>query len=111
MVVLHDGLWGGRHLVCGNRGGRGARMIAHNIVQWARQDSCNCYFIFVTVGTKEGSHHFIPDGSRGGGCSMGREKFHFSISEAQLRRTESGAELGSSTLVAIRNLCPSPLTS
>jgi hypothetical protein len=77
----------------------------------ARQGSCNRYFIFVTVGTKEGSHHFIPGGSRGGGCSMGHEKLHFSISEAQLRRTESGAELGWSTLVAIRNLCPSSLTS
>jgi len=98
------------HLVCGNRGGRGARMIAHNIVQWARQDSCNCYFIFVTVGTKEGSHHFIRGGSREEDVA-GHEKFHFSISEAQLRRTESGAELGSSTLVAIRNLRPSPLTS
>jgi len=31
----------------------------------ARQDSCNCYFIFVSGGTNEGSHQFIPDGSEG----------------------------------------------
>ena len=36
---------------------------------------------------------------------------YFSISEAQLSRTESGAALGSSSLLAIRNLCPSLLTS
>jgi len=30
---------------------------------------------------------------------------YFSIAEVQLRRTVSGAELASSTLVAIRNLC------
>jgi len=36
---------------------------------------------------------------------------YFSISEAQFRKTESGAVLASSTLVMIRNLCPSALTS
>ncbi len=36
---------------------------------------------------------------------------HFSISEVQLRTIESGAELVSATLVAIRNLWPSSLTS
>ncbi len=36
---------------------------------------------------------------------------YFSISEAQLRRTDSGAALASSNRVATRNLCPSWLTS
>lgn len=38
-------------------------------------------------------------------------KAHFSIADAQLRVTERGAAVGSSTLVATRNLCPSALTS
>jgi|SRR5271167_1000009 len=80
----------------------------------ARQDSRNCYFIFASAGTKEGSHHFIPGGSAAiaaGGRSLGREHFYHSISEAQFKWMESGAILASSIFVLIRNLWPSPLTS
>ncbi|PYU84770.1 MAG: hypothetical protein DMG50_03590 [Acidobacteria bacterium] len=31
----------------------------------ARQDSRKCHFIFVSLGTNEGSHHFISGGSGG----------------------------------------------
>src|SRR6266404_3969587 len=57
---------------------------------------------------------FVPGGSGGivsGRRSLAHGQFYFSISEAQFRRIERGAALASSTLVAIRNLCPSPLTS
>jgi hypothetical protein len=62
----------------------------------------------------EGSHRLVP--TRSGGMAaelrlMMHGQFYFSISEAQFRKTESGAALASSTLVMIRNLCPSPLTS
>jgi hypothetical protein len=37
----------------------------HSLRGIASQDSCNCFFIFVSEGTKEGSHPFIPGGSEG----------------------------------------------
>ena len=80
----------------------------------ARQDSRNCYFIFMSVGTKEGSHPFVPGRlarTAASKRSPTQRQFYFSISEAQFRKTERGAALASSTFVAIRNLCPSALTS
>ena len=68
----------------------------------ARQDSRNCYFIVASVGTREGSLHFIPGGSAAiatGGRSLGREHFYHSISEAQFKWMESGAILASSIFV------------
>jgi hypothetical protein len=74
----------------------------------ARQDSRNCYFILVSVGTKEGSDHFVPGRDRVGWLpedgSLAHGQFYFSISEAQFRSTEGGAAFASSTFVRIRNL-------
>ena|SRR5438309_1831041 len=78
----------------------------------ARQDSRNCYFIFVSVGTKEGLRRLVPGGS--GGIALGRRslahgQLYFSISDAQFKVIDKGAELASSTFVRIINLCPSLL--
>ncbi len=80
----------------------------------ARQDSRDCDFTFVNHGTEEGWHRLVP--GRSGGMAAGRrslahEEFYFCISEAQFKVMAKGTALPSSTFVAIRNLCPSPLTS
>jgi hypothetical protein len=79
-----------------------------------RQDSRNCYFIFVSVGTEEVSHRRVH--GRSGVIASGRRplthgQLYFSISEAQFKVVDRGAALGSSTRVFTRNFWPSAVTS
>ena len=79
----------------------------------ARQDSRNCYFIFVSVGTDK-VRTLHPEADLGDccrRCSLGNKQFHFSISEAQFKVMDKGAALALSAFVMIRNFCPSPVTS
>ena len=62
---------------------------------------------------RQNSRSLFPPSGPGviAAAAVARNRFYLSICEAQFRRMESGAPLASSTLVMIRNLCPSPLTS
>ena len=73
------------------------------------------YSAFGIFGAEENSnHYFLPVGLvrlMAAKPSLTRRQFYMSISEAQFRMMDRGAALGSSTLVLIRNLRPSRVTS